>query len=96
MRPILLALRLFQYDSAHPHTLPEYCKAFLDQEHIQMLPWPVFSPNMAPTEHSQDMLVQCIHQRQQQPVTITQLQAPFVHNGEQFLNSRSCDTRAGE
>uniref|UniRef100_A0A669E8Z9 Tc1-like transposase DDE domain-containing protein n=1 Tax=Oreochromis niloticus TaxID=8128 RepID=A0A669E8Z9_ORENI len=55
---------MLQQDNAHPNTArnARAVKAFLDQEHIQTLPWLAFSPNMCPTEHAWEMLGRHFHQ----------------------------------
>ena len=70
-------VRLFQQDNARPHTA-RISQAYLQQEHIQTLPWPAFSPDMSPIEHLWDELGRRVHNRQPQPADIHQLQAALV------------------
>ncbi|GFV34866.1 transposable element Tcb2 transposase [Trichonephila clavipes] len=44
---------IFQLDNAHLHfakTVRDFCSA----QHMQLLPWPVYSPDMLPIEHMLD------------------------------------------
>ena len=45
----------FQYDNARPHTALVTAN-FLAQHNVNVLPWPVFSPDMNPIEHIWDEL----------------------------------------
>uniref|UniRef100_A0A669BBJ1 Tc1-like transposase DDE domain-containing protein n=1 Tax=Oreochromis niloticus TaxID=8128 RepID=A0A669BBJ1_ORENI len=46
---------MFQQDNASSHTA-RAVQAFLNQEHIQTLPWQAFSPSMSLTEHLMNAL----------------------------------------
>ncbi|GFU71740.1 transposable element Tc1 transposase [Trichonephila clavipes] len=46
---------IFQQDNARPHvakTVRDFCSA----QHMQLLPWPVYSPDMSPIEHVWDFV----------------------------------------
>ncbi|GFU18984.1 transposable element Tcb2 transposase [Trichonephila clavipes] len=46
---------IFQQDNARPHvakTILDYCSA----QHIQLLPWPTYSPDMSPIKHVWDLV----------------------------------------
>lgn len=46
---------IFQQDNARPHvarTVRDFCSA----QHMQLLPWPAYSPDMSPIEHVWDMV----------------------------------------
>ena len=46
---------LFQQDNARPHSA-RVTMDFLGQNHVQVLPWPAFSPDLSPIEHFWDQL----------------------------------------
>lgn len=48
-------LQVFQHDNARPHTA-RATTAFLEENNIDVLPWPSLSPDMAPIEHVWDEL----------------------------------------
>jgi transposase len=70
-------LRLFQQDNARPHTA-RIAQDYLQQELIQMFPWPAFSPDMSPIEHIWDELGRRVHRRQPQPANMEQLMAALI------------------
>ncbi|GFW80938.1 transposable element Tc1 transposase [Trichonephila clavipes] len=46
---------IFQQDNARPHvakTVRDFCSA----QHMQLLPWPAYSPDMSPIEHVWDLV----------------------------------------
>ncbi|GFX95078.1 transposable element Tc1 transposase [Trichonephila clavipes] len=46
---------IFQQDNAHPHvakTVRDFCSA----QHMQLLPWPAYSPDMSSIEHVWDLV----------------------------------------
>ncbi|GFW60380.1 transposable element Tcb2 transposase [Trichonephila clavipes] len=48
---------IFQQDNARPHVakiVPDFCPA----QHIQLIPWPAYSPDMSPIEHVWDLVGQ--------------------------------------
>ncbi|GFU93004.1 transposable element Tc1 transposase [Trichonephila clavipes] len=48
---------VFQQDNTRPHvakTVRDFCSA----QHMQLLPWPAYSPNMSPIEHVWDLVGQ--------------------------------------
>uniref|UniRef100_A0A3Q0T302 Uncharacterized protein n=1 Tax=Amphilophus citrinellus TaxID=61819 RepID=A0A3Q0T302_AMPCI len=67
----------FSRTMSTPHTA-RVAQAFLDQEHIQPLPWPAFMPDRFPTKCASDLLGGHVHQRQPQSMTIAQLQAALI------------------
>ncbi|GFW34006.1 transposable element Tcb1 transposase [Trichonephila clavipes] len=45
----------FQQDNTHPHvakTVRDFCSA----KHMQLFPWPAYSPDMSPIEHVWDLV----------------------------------------
>ena len=58
VRPYLGAMEdgaIFQDDNARPHR-GRIVTAFLEQNGVQHMNWPVISPDMSPIEHLRDML----------------------------------------
>lgn len=64
---------LLQHDNARPHTARE-TRYFLQQNNVDVLPWPACSPDMNPIEHLWDHLDRKIRGRQQVPQNRQQLQ----------------------
>lgn len=71
-----------------PHTA-RVARAFLDQEHIQLLPWPAFIPDMSPTKNAWNLLGGHVHQRQPQSMTTAQLQYALIQDWRAILQQQS-------
>ena len=63
-------MTLFQQDNARHHTA--HVLRYLDEQHVRVLPWPAFSPDLSPIEHLWDVLDRRVRRRDPQ-------------NAEQFL-----------
>ncbi|GFW22668.1 transposable element Tcb1 transposase [Trichonephila clavipes] len=46
---------IFQQDNARPH-VAKTVKSYLDSQQVQLLPWPVYSPDMTSIEHVWDII----------------------------------------
>ncbi|GFS53031.1 transposable element Tc1 transposase [Trichonephila clavipes] len=46
---------IFQQDNARPH-VTQTVRDFCSTRHIQLLPWPFYSPDMSPIEHVRDLV----------------------------------------
>jgi transposase len=63
---------LFQQDDARPHTA-RVAMDYLEQNSINVLPWPSKSSDLNPIEHLWDQLDKSVRQRQPSPQTLDQL-----------------------
>lgn len=68
---------IFQQDNARPHTA-RICREFLDEQEVQLLDWPAYSPDMSPIEHLWDVLDQRVRQRVAPPENVRQLRAALL------------------
>ena len=67
--PVNFTGGLFQHDNTRPHTVP-VCQDFLQQNNIQVLPWPARSADLSPIEHLWDHR---FHHRNPLPQTLLEL-----------------------
>ena len=68
-------ITVFQHDNARPHTAA-ICRNFLQQQRIDVLPWPARSPDLSPIEHLWDLLGRRVKARG--PQTVQELEKYLI------------------
>ena len=80
-RPILMD------DNARPHRA-RIAQDYLQQEAIELLPWPAMSPDMNPIEHVWDYLGQKVNARTPKCQNIQELRTALVQEWQQYPQHR--------
>ena len=68
---------MFQQDNARPHTARATVQ-FLNQNGINILDWPSFSPDLSPIEHLWDELGLAVRKRNPPPQNVQQLRHALI------------------
>ena len=74
----------FQQDNARPH-VARVCMDFLATNHVNVLPWPAYSPDLLPIEHIWDILDRKVQAHDPHPVQFLGLDRRLQTNGTTFL-----------
>jgi transposase len=77
---------MFQHDNAGPH-VARIGTQFLEAENVPVLPWPAYSPDMAPIEHVWDALDRLVRQRVPVPANIQQLRTAIEDEWDNIRQS---------
>ena len=75
-----------QQDNATPHTA-HLTVDYLEQQHVQILPWPSLSPDLSPIEHLWDELGRRVN-RFHNPENVGQLKAALIQEWESIPQGR--------
>ena len=90
--------QILQQDNARPHTA-RVTMGFLEENDVNVLPWPYKSPDLNPIEHLWDALDRRLRQRQPQAQTLQQLATALQEEWENITQQqiqrliRSCPRR---
>lgn len=68
---------LFQHDNAPAHRARRL-QGYLEEEEIDQLPWPAYSPDLNPIEHCWDELGRAVRKRDVQPTTLAELRVALT------------------
>jgi transposase len=74
---------MFMGDNARPHRA-RIVQHVLQQEAVQIIPWPAMSPDMNPIEHVWDFIAQKITQRNPKCQNINELRTAILQEWQQF------------
>lgn len=74
---------ILQQDNAPPHTA-RMTRQHLQQNNVNVLPWPALSPDMSPIEHVWSELKTRIERRRNPPQTLRDLRAAAIQEWQNF------------
>ena len=83
----------FQHDNARPH-VARVCRDFLNQNNVQVLDWPPYSPDLNPIEHLWDALDRRVRKRVNVPNNVAQLQLALIQEWNN-IPQRTIDNLVG-
>ena len=83
----------FQHDNARPH-VARVCRKFLNQNNVQVLDWPTYSPDLNPVEHLWDALDRRIRKRVNISNNVAQLQLALIQEWNN-IPQRTIDNLVG-
>ena len=92
--PLVKAHNLtFQHVNARPH-IARVCRDILNQNNVQVLDWPLYSPDLNPIEHLWDALDRRVRKRVNVPNNVTQLQLALIQEWNN-IPQRTIDNLVG-
>ena len=89
LRPVILPMfrqrrgLVLQQDNARPH-VAHIVRDFLQNNHIDVLPWPAVSPDCNPIEHAWDYIGRRLRRRQPQPRNVQELSVTLREEWNRF------------
>ena len=83
----------FQHDNARPH-VARVCLDFLNQNNVQVLDWPPYSPDLNTIEHLWDALERRVRKRVNVPNNVAQLQLALIQEWNN-IPQRTIDNLVG-
>ena len=83
----------FQHDNARPH-VARVCRDFLNQNNVQVLDWPPYSPDLNPIEHLWDALDRRVRKRVNVPNNVAHLQLAIIQEWNN-IPQRTIDNLVG-
>ena len=83
----------FQHDNARPH-VARVCRDFLNQNNVQVLDWPPYSPDLNPVEHLWDALDRRVRKLVNVPNNVAQLQLALIQEWNN-IPQRTIDNLVG-
>ena len=92
--PLVIAHNLtFQHDNARP-LVARVCRDFPNQNNVQVLDWPPYSPDLNPIEHLWDALDRRVRKRVNVPNNVAQLQLALIQEWNN-IPQRTIDNLVG-
>ena len=83
----------FQHDNARPHVV-RVCRDFLNQNNVEVLDWPPYSPDLNPIKHLGDALDRRVRKRVNVPNYVAQLQLALIQEWNN-IPQRTIDNLVG-
>ena len=83
----------FQHDNARPY-VARVCRDFLNQNNVQVLDWPPYSPDLNPIEHLWNVLDRRVRKRVNVPNNVAQLQLALIQEWNN-IPQRTIDNLVG-
>ena len=84
---------MFQHDNARPH-VARVCRDFLNQNNVQVLDWPPYSPDLNPIKHLWDALDRRVRKRVNVLNNVAQLQLALIQEWNN-IPQRTIDNLVG-
>ena len=75
---------ILQHDNARPHTAA-LVRDYLNNENVQVLPWPACSPDMNPIEHLWDHLDRQLRKRRNPPANRQELENALLQEWDRIV-----------